>query len=189
MPDMRVLLLDSFPPVGTDHEVPVVASEALRARGHDVDTLDLLSFNHAMTAEEHTAYQSDDPVVSDDVRESVSRLQAAQALLFCYPTVGFTVPSTLKGWLERVFVPGVAFVLDERHRIRPKLSNIRRIGAVTTSPHGRIARMLNRDAGKLITIRSTRAHCRGLCRTTFLSLPTPIGQAGRTRIRRTLSRW
>ena len=38
----------------------------------------------------------------------------------------------LRGWLERVLVPGVAFTFDEQGKVRPALSNVRRIVGVST---------------------------------------------------------
>ena len=131
-----MLLLDGYDPSDDNRRVVVETVEELDTGRHEVDLLSVHDFNAVMSAAERTAYHSEQPVISDDVRDSAERLQAAQALLFCYPTVAFNVPATLKGWLERVMVPGVAFVFDDKHRVRPGMQNIRRIGAITTSTHG-----------------------------------------------------
>jgi len=186
---MRVLLLDGYSPDDADHRVVVEAIEELETGRHEVDQLAVHDFNAVLSAAERVAYHSDQPVISNDVRDSAERLQAADALLFCYPTVAFNVPATLKGWLERVMVPGVAFVFDDRHRVRPGMQNIRRIGAITTSTHGRLARMRARDAGKRTTARTLRLSAHKRCRTTFVSVPSPADDAGIARIRRALSRW
>ena len=88
----------------------------------------------------------------------------------------------MKGWLERVLVPGVAFVFDHKHRVRPGMQNIRRIGAITTSPHSRVARLRGRDAGKRTTARTLRLSAHKRCRTTFVSVPTPADDEGLARI-------
>ena len=186
---MRVLLLDGYDPPDDDRRVVVEAVDELEAGGHEVDLLAVHGFNAVMSAAERAAYHSDQPVISDDVRDSATRLQAADALLFCYPTVAFNVPASLKGWLERVMVPGVAFVFDDQHRVRPGMQNIRRIGAVTTSPHSRWARFRARDAGKRTTARTLRLSAHKRCRTTFVSVSTPADDEGVTRIRRALRRW
>ena len=186
---MRVLLLDGYSPDDADHRLVVEAVEELHAGRHEVDLLAVHDFNPVMSAAERVAYHSEHPVISDDVRDSASRLQAAQALLFCYPTMAFNVPATLKGWLERVMVPGVAFVFDDEHRVRPGMQNIRRIGAVTTSPHSRLARFRARDAGKRTTARTLRLSAHKRCRTTFVSVPTPVDNKGIARIRKALHRW
>ncbi len=186
---MRVLLLDGYDPSDPDRLVVDEAVQELGAGRHELDLLVVHSFNSVMSAAERVAYHSDQPVISDDVRDSASRLRAAEALLFCYPTVAFNVPATMKGWLERVLVPGVAFVFDDRRRVKPGMENIRRIGAITTSPHGRMARLRGRDAGKRTTARTLRLSAHKRCRTTFVSVPTPADNEGTARIRRALRRW
>ena len=46
-------------------------------------------------------------------REHARLVQWADCLVFVYPTWWSGLPAMLKGWLERVMVPGVAFVFDE----------------------------------------------------------------------------
>ena len=197
---MRVLLLDAYEPDDPDRAVVDAAVETLGGRGHELDVLDLSGTDQFMSAAEHAAYHSDEPVVSDDVRDSVARLRQAGGLLFCYPTVAFTVPARLKGWLERTLVPGVGFVFDRNNRIRRGMTNIRRVGAVTTSPHDRRARMRARDGGRRTTVRTMRLCSHSRCRVTFVSLPAGtgagagaasdgIGAAEAARIRRGLRNW
>ena len=186
---MRVLLIDGYGPDDTDHRVVSEAIEELRAADHEVDLLGLHDFNGVMSPAERAAYHSDEPVISDDVRDSAERLRLAEALLFCYPTMAFNVPAVMKGWLERVLVPGVAFVFDDKHRVRPGMQNIRRIGAITTSPHGRLTRLRARDAGKRTTARTLRLSAHKRCRTTFVSVPTPADDEGIGKIRKALRRW
>lgn len=177
---MRVLLLDAYEPDDPDRAVVAAAVGALRDRGHEVDRLDLSGTGQFMSAAEHAAYHSEEPIISDDVQDSVDRLRRAGGLLFCYPTMAFTVPARLKGWLERTMVPGVGFVFDRNNRIRRAMTNIRRVGSVTTSPHGRMARMRARDGGRRTTVRTMRLCCHTRCRVTFVSLPTgtALGGAG-----------
>ncbi len=186
---MRVLLLDGYGPHDADRRVVEAAVEELRAGNHEVDRLALHGFEAVMSADERRAYHSETPVISDDVRDSAERVRAAAALLFCYPSVAFTVPAAMKGWLERVMVPGVAFVFDGNHRIKPGMQNIRRIGSITTTPHGRMARLRARDAGKRTTARTLRLSAHKRCRTTFVALPAPADDAGIARVRKALSRW
>ncbi len=191
---MRILLLDAYDRADPDSAVAAAAVEALSYRGHEVDVLSLAEFNPYMSPAEHAAYHSDEPIISEDVRASVARLRQANGLLFCYPTITFTVPARLKGWLERVMVPGVGFVFDRNHRVKRGMTNIRRIGAVTTSPHGRMARMRARDGGKRTTVRTMRLSCHTRCRVTFVSLPAGTAgsaeaSAGTARIQRALRNW
>ncbi len=186
---MRVLLLDGYDAEDDDRRVVDEAVAVLSAGHHEVDLLAVDAFNPVMSEAERATYHGDQPVISDDVRDSAERLRAAEGLLFCYPTVAFNVPATLKGWLERVMVPGVAFVFDEQGRVRPGMRGIRRLGAITTSPHGRLTRFRARDAGKRTTARTLRLIAHKRCRTTFVSVPTPANDDGIAKIRKALSRW
>ena len=80
---MRVLLLDGYDPSDHDRRVVVEAVEELHTGRHEVDLLAVHDFNAVMSAAERTAYHSEQPVISEDVRDSAERLRAAQALLFC----------------------------------------------------------------------------------------------------------
>ena len=57
-----------------------------------------------------------------------------------YPTWWAAQPAMLKGWIDRVWVRGVAWDLDSRRRatprLRPGLRNVCLIVAVTTVPAG-----------------------------------------------------
>ena len=53
--------------------------------------------------------------------------------MFVYPTWWSGLPAILKGWLERVMVPGVGFRFDERtHKVRPGLGQVRHIIGIST---------------------------------------------------------
>lgn len=169
---MRVLLVDDFPAGNPDSHVVARSIAALEARGHEVDhlSLDSVEFAGFMTATERRAYETDEPLQADATRDSARRVQECDALLFCYPTVLFGVPPRLKSWLERVMVLGVAFVFDNKRRVRPGMTNVRRIAVVTTTPHTRRSTWQARDIGRRIVMRTIRLNCHPLCRRTFVRL-------------------
>ena len=90
------------------------AITGLERAGHDVDLIDLYAdgFRAAMSRDERVAYDTDDPICDEQVRDHIARLRAAQLLVFVYPTWWSGLPAVLKGWLERVMVPGVGFRFD-----------------------------------------------------------------------------
>ncbi len=187
---MRVLLVDAFQPDDPDRRAAAAAVETLQAAGHLIDRLDVHDFEAVMSASERRAYHSDNPIVSDDVADSAERVRQAEALLFCYPSLAFAVPAVLKGWLERVMVPGVAFVFDDKHRVSPGMPNVKRVGAITTSTHSRIRRIRARDAGKRTTARTLRLSCHKRCRTTFLTLKSPTDAVTTAQhVAKALRRW
>ena len=149
----------SLAPDDVDHTAFLTAVAAARANGHDVTALDLRAegFVPVMSAAEHSAYMTDEPIISDDVRRHAELVAQAEALVFVYPTTLSTLPALLKGWLERVLVMGVAFVLDERtRRVRPGLTHVRRIVGITTHPGSRPLLRRSPDNGQRIIRRALR---------------------------------
>jgi putative NADPH-quinone reductase len=77
----------------------------------------------------------------------------------------------LKGWIDRVWVRGVAFELPPKAgRIRPLLSNIRRIAVVTTHGSSKLINSLQGESGKRIAFRSIRVLCHRFVRTKWIAL-------------------
>jgi NAD(P)H dehydrogenase (quinone) len=148
------------------------ATEALTASGHDVDVADLYAdgFDPVMSPAERAAYHSEAPVVAVEVHDLARRVKAADALVFVYPTWWTGMPAVLKGWFDRVLVPGVAFVFDGSGRIRPGLRNVTRLAAVTTyeAPSWRV-RLLG-DPGRRTIARTLRMNVSRRARTRWLAL-------------------
>ena len=65
------------------------------------------------------------------VEAYVKRLEAADALILSFPVWNFGYPAMLKGFFDRVFLPGVSFRL-ENGKVVPNMTHIRKIAAVTT---------------------------------------------------------
>ncbi len=106
--------------------------ETLNERGWDVDDCDLYAENFppVLTTEERRGYH-DEPANIEPVADYVARLRAADALVFSFPVWNFGYPAILKGFLDRVFLPGVSFKLVDG-KVRPNLTHIRKLAAVTT---------------------------------------------------------
>ncbi len=134
------------------------ACEALRRSGHDVDVLDLeaIGFRAEMTIEEHRAYHGDRPVIDPLVAAHVAIVQRAEALVFVYPTWWSGLPAVLKGWLERVLVPGVGFLFDASGNVRPGLTHVRRLIGISTYGSPRRYVWLINDNGRRILMRAAR---------------------------------
>ncbi len=106
--------------------------ETLEGRGWEVDDCDLYAegFDPVLTAVERRAYH-DTAANTAPVQAHVDRLRAAQAIVFVFPVWNFGYPAMLKGYFDRVFLPGVVFDIKDGS-LTPCLNNIRRIAAVTT---------------------------------------------------------
>ena len=149
------------------------AVAGLRAAGHDVEVLDLYAdgFRVAMSAEERDAYHGDTPVCDPLVARHAELVQRVGALVFVYPTWWSTLPAILKGWLERVMVPGVSFRFDERSgKVKPALGNVRIIVGISTYGSRRAYVRLINDNGRRILTRALRVSCGFRTRTRWLGL-------------------
>jgi NAD(P)H dehydrogenase (quinone) len=59
-------------------------------------------------------------------------LRAADGLIFQFPVWSFGPPAMLKGWMDRLLMPGVAFDPSNPNMAVPLLTNLKRIAAITT---------------------------------------------------------
>jgi putative NADPH-quinone reductase len=105
----------------------------LRAAGHTVDDCDLYAedFNPVMSREERLRYH-EVPHNQQALAGYVARLRAADAIVLCFPTWCFGLPAMLKGFFDRLLMPGVAFDISDPANVQPMLTHIRRISAVVT---------------------------------------------------------
>jgi len=143
-----------------------------------------------MTAEERLRYHDEgDNICCPHVAASADQLKKADAVLFGFQTTLHTIPAHLKGWLERTMVPGVGFVLNDKNKVRPGLTSVRRIGAITTTPHDRRATLLGGDNGRRTLMRSFRANCNPRARRTYVSVHDKKLAEGAQRVEQAFSRW
>ena len=105
----------------------------LRAQGHEVDDCDLYAenFNPVLSREERLGYH-EVPSNRIPVQAYVDRLLWAEGLVFCFPTWCFGLPAMLKGFFDRVLMPGVAFDLSDPANVKPSLTHLKHIAAVVT---------------------------------------------------------
>lgn len=172
---MDALVVVAHPcPESFTHAAARAAVTGLERAGHEVTTIDLyaVGFRAAMSREERIAYHSERAICSALVEEHARLLQRSQIVAFVYPTWWSGLPAILKGWLERVMVPGVGFTFDpETHRIGPNMQHIRHVVGVSTygSPK-RYVKLVN-DNGRRVLSRALRLSCgRRPPRATWLAL-------------------
>ncbi len=113
--------------------------ETLSAGGHKVDLCDLYkeTFDPVMSAHERqrvyratrsTTFVHNTPLVAAHAR----RLRQAEGAIFVFPSWWYGMPAILKGYFDRVWLPGVAFEFGPQ-AIKPLLTSIRLFGVVTTT--------------------------------------------------------
>ncbi len=144
--------------------------ETLTAAGHEVDDCDLYAegFNPVLSREERLGYH-DVETCTKPVQQYVDRLRAAEALVLNFPVWNYGYPAILKGFFDRVFLPGVSFRLANG-RTWPNLSNIRKLAAVVTYGGDRWRTLLMGDPPKKVVKRAVRAVCHPLVKTRYIAL-------------------
>ena len=137
-----------------------VVVDTLTAKGWDVDDCDLNAegFHPVLTAAERRAYHEVGPNLAP-VQDYVDRLMAAQALVLVFPVWNFGFPAILKGFFDRVFLPGVSFRL-EGGLVTPNLTHIRKLAAVTTYGGSRFRALLAGDPPRHVVSRAIWHVCR-----------------------------
>jgi len=146
----RVLLVychpreNSFTAAVRDEVLAVLDRHGAEVR---VSDLYAIGFSPALSTEEHGAYLSGD---ISAVAEEVEAIKWCDTLIFVYPTWWYGLPAVLKGWLDRVLLPGVAFLMPqaEGETIRPNLTHIQRLGVFTTCGASRWLTLLVGSPGK-----------------------------------------
>lgn len=166
----RALVLYAHPcPESFNAAVHKVVLDTLKHRGWEVDNCDLNAegFNPVLTEPERRDYH-EEPDNILPVQSYVERLQAADALVMVFPVWNFGYPAILKGFLDRVFLPGVSFKL-QYGGIRPGLTNIKKLAACTTYGGTRFRAMLNADPPRKCVKRAVWYSC-GRPRTKYIAL-------------------
>lgn len=109
---MNALVILAHPDPGSlNHALAAAASEELAAAGCDVRFHDLYAeaFDPLLPAAEMPRDGAVDPLVLRHCRE----LAAADAIVVVHPNWWGQPPAILKGWIDRVVRPGVAYEFEE----------------------------------------------------------------------------
>ena len=157
----RALVLFAHPcPESFSASLHAATVETLAARGWEVDDCDLNAegFQPVLTEVERRGYH-EEPSNIGPVAEYVERVRAADALVMVFPVWNFGYPAILKGFLDRVFLPGVSFRLEEG-KVKPNLTHIRRLAAVTTYGGTRMRAILAGDPPRKCVRRAVWHVCR-----------------------------
>ena len=158
---MRVLVLFAHP-VETSFGAAVHQRlvDTLRKRGHEVDDCDLNveGFDPVMSREDRLNYHNV-AINRQRVAPYVERLLAAQAVAFSFPVWNMGFPAILKGFIDKVFLPGVSFTLSENGDYTPTLRNIKRLGVACTYGGTRLRTFVAGDPCRRFITRSLRVTC------------------------------
>lgn len=168
---MRALMVFCHPrPDSFNAAVRDVVMAKLCAAGAEVRLSDLYAkgFQPVLTGPEWQDYldcSRNTACVADEVED----VRWCDTLIFVYPTWWYGLPAMLKGWLDRVLLPDVAFFMpDAQNRtIRPGLRHITRLGIFTTCGASRWMTTLIGAPGKRTLTRGVGFLCKPGKRSTF----------------------
>ena len=168
---MRVLVLYAHP-VETSYSAALhrATLDGLKAAGYEVDDCDLYAekFDPVLSRQERLDYH-DETINAKPVQQYVDRLRAAEALVLCCPIWNYGYPAILKGFSDRVFLPGVSFKI-ENGKVGPNLWHIKKIAAVHTYGGTRFRTILMGDAPRKAFKRTLRALVHPLARARYFAL-------------------
>ena len=122
-----IVLAHPLKPSLSAHFADLIAAR-LKDDGHTVRLLDLYGegFDPVLSRDERTAYYA-------DAFDDTAGLETIETLVLVFPTWWFGLPAILKGWIDRSFLPGVAFDhADDLTGLSPRLTALRHVLVVTT---------------------------------------------------------
>jgi NAD(P)H dehydrogenase (quinone) len=168
---MRALVIYCHPdPASFTAAIRDVVLDKLRSSGAEVRLHDLYTqaFQPCLTQAEWLGYL-DTPANRAPVAHPAQDLEWCDTLIFVYPTWWYGLPAILKGWLDRVMLPDLAFLMPDgvNKTIRPGLTQITRLGVFTTCGASRWLTFLVGAPGKRTLLRGVRLLCAKSCRTAF----------------------
>lgn len=168
---MRALVVYCHPdPASFTAAVRDLVIRHLQEAGASVRLQDLYGagFQPGLTKSEWQGYL-DSSANRAPVAEAADDLQWCDTLIFVYPTWWYGLPAMLKGWLDRVMLPDVAFLMPDgmNKTIRPGLTHITRLGVFTTCGASRWLTFFVGAPGKRTLLRGVRLLCAKRCRTAF----------------------
>jgi NAD(P)H dehydrogenase (quinone) len=161
------------------HPLPESFHSAIRARalaalaevGHQVDFLDLYAEKFdPVLSEEGRRHYHDISRNQMGLENYVARLTSAEALVLQFPTWCFGLPAMLKGFFDRMIMPGVAFDLSDPAHVKPTLLNIKRIVGIVTYGRPRYMALWMSDPPRKIVKRYLRWFTGGKARVDYFPL-------------------
>ncbi len=160
---MRALVVYCHPKADSfNAAVKDLVLQKLHAAGAEVRLSDLYArgFQPVLSTPEWEGYLTC-PTNCHPVAQDVADLKWCDTLIFVYPTWWYGLPAMLKGWLDRVMLPGVAYLMpDDVHKnIRPGLRHITRLGVFTTCGASRWLTWIIGAPGKRTMLRGVGFLC------------------------------
>ena len=168
---MRALVVHCHPdPESFTASVRDVVLDVLREADAETRVTDLYAedFAPVLTIKEWAEYL-DTTNNRLPVDRHVADVEWCDTLIFVYPTWWYGLPAMLKGWMDRVMLPGSAFHMPEEgdRAIKPGLQHIRRLGVFTTCGASWAWTLWVGAPGKRTLLRGFRPLCSARARIAF----------------------
>ena len=131
---MRVLYIHCHPlPESFHASILEGALAGLKRAGHEVDLLDLYAegFDPVLSAQGRRTYH-DTTRNRAGLEAHIERLQVCEAIVLQFPTWCFGMPAMLKGYFDRILMPGVSIDLSDPAKVKVLLGNITKIAGIST---------------------------------------------------------
>jgi len=158
---MRVLVVHAHP-VETSFSRALfdAACAALRGKGDEVDALNLYDegFEAVMSRQERLDYHEVPGNLTPEIRPYVDRLRACDKIVFIHPVWNYGYPAILKGFFDRIFLPGVSFVMEggdapDKGKLVTGMKNIRKVAYITTYGGDRFRTWIMGDPPRRLAMR------------------------------------
>lgn len=154
-----------------DHALFRTIVDTLEQKGHRVTATDLYreGFQPAMTVRERETYM-DNTYDDSAVATYVETLKSVDGVILCFPHWWFSMPAMIKGWVDRVWGPGTAFVYGKDGKLEPNLHNVKLFGVVTSfgAPWW-IIRFYAGNPGYKVLMRGMKPQCAKGARSFYLA--------------------
>jgi putative NADPH-quinone reductase len=133
-------------------------TDELQRSGHRFELTDLYaqSFNPVLSLVEWRNYEGS---VDSDIAAHAEMIGRCDGLIWIFPTWNCGLPAILKGYLDRVWRPNIAFTIDDRRILHfDRFTNIRFFMTVTTYGSGWLANAAVGNPCRRVVTRCLKRH-------------------------------
>jgi len=112
---MKYLIIYAHPnPKSFNHAIKEVVEDKIRRSGSPFEVRDLyeIKFNPVLSGSDFVAFKQGQ--APEDIKREQGYVKNADMLIFIYPIWWFGMPAILKGYIDRVFSYGFAYMADEK---------------------------------------------------------------------------
>ncbi len=131
---MKVVIIFNHPYEGSYcNAILDSVKTGLQKSNHEIDVihLDREGFNPVMTAADLKAFVERKPV-DPKVMEYKARLDQADHLVFIFPIWWELMPAMMKGFIDKVIFPGIAYEHKGTYGMAPLFKKVKRVTVITT---------------------------------------------------------